>query len=69
MAATGLGYATVHAHAGRLWRAGLVSQERDGKARRFRLTELGRSVARQAEASLGRFPKLPKNGPGMDGPA
>ena len=69
MAATGLGYATVHHHAERLWKAGVVSSERDGKARRFRLTELGRRVAEQAHASLDRFPTLPKNAPEMDGTA
>ncbi|MES2155540.1 MAG: winged helix-turn-helix transcriptional regulator [bacterium] len=61
MAATGLGYATVHHHAESLWKAGLLSAERDGRTRRFRLTELGRRIQEQALASIGRFPTQPKN--------
>lgn len=59
MQATGLSYATSHHHATRLWKAGLISSERDGKQRRFRLTELGRRLAH--EATLEEFPTHPKN--------
>ncbi|MFA5943088.1 MAG: winged helix-turn-helix transcriptional regulator [Candidatus Thermoplasmatota archaeon] len=67
MAATGLGYATVHHHAQRLWKAGLLASERDGKARRFRLTEFGRRLAHEANATLEGSAKRPKKDRAMDG--